>query len=145
MKNGNFYENALFFRIFCYHQHQICGGVPERSNGTDCKSVAFGFDGSNPSPSTRFSLIRLLFPSLIRFFHQFSNPAFRAKKFLPVSVLSAPYLQNVSGGLRHYLTKAIKLKRDYCHPGGIPAQYDSISALVAHSRPWSRSALQTHI
>ncbi len=28
------------------------GGVPERSNGTDCKSVALGFDGSNPSPST---------------------------------------------------------------------------------------------
>ena len=28
------------------------GGVPERSNGTDCKSVAYGFDGSNPSPST---------------------------------------------------------------------------------------------
>ena len=61
IKNGNFYENALFFRIFCYHQHQICGGVPERSNGTDCKSVAFGFDGSNPSPSTRFSVVRFLF------------------------------------------------------------------------------------
>ena len=28
------------------------GGVPERSKGTDCKSVATGFEGSNPSPST---------------------------------------------------------------------------------------------
>ena len=28
------------------------GGVPERSKGTDCKSVASGFEGSNPSPST---------------------------------------------------------------------------------------------
>ena len=28
------------------------GWVPERSNGTDCKSVATGFEGSNPSPST---------------------------------------------------------------------------------------------
>src|SRR5262252_4969650 len=29
------------------------GRVPERSKGTDCKSVATGFEGSNPSPSTR--------------------------------------------------------------------------------------------
>ena len=29
------------------------GGVPERSKGTDCKSVATGFEGSNPSPSTK--------------------------------------------------------------------------------------------
>src|SRR5436190_9714521 len=28
------------------------GRVPERSKGTDCKSVATGFEGSNPSPST---------------------------------------------------------------------------------------------
>ncbi len=30
----------------------VSGGVPERSKGTDCKSVATGFEGSNPSPST---------------------------------------------------------------------------------------------
>ena len=29
------------------------GWVPERSKGTDCKSVATGFEGSNPSPSTK--------------------------------------------------------------------------------------------
>jgi hypothetical protein len=28
------------------------GGIPERSKGTDCKSVAISFEGSNPSPST---------------------------------------------------------------------------------------------
>ena len=28
------------------------GGVPERSKGTDCKSVGDAFEGSNPSPST---------------------------------------------------------------------------------------------
>lgn len=28
------------------------GGVPERSKGTDCKSVGTAFEGSNPSPST---------------------------------------------------------------------------------------------
>ena len=28
------------------------GGVPERSKGTDCKSVGSAFEGSNPSPST---------------------------------------------------------------------------------------------
>jgi len=28
------------------------GGVPERSKGTDCKSVGYAFEGSNPSPST---------------------------------------------------------------------------------------------
>ena len=30
------------------------GGVPERSKGTDCKSVGSAFEGSNPSPSTIF-------------------------------------------------------------------------------------------
>ncbi len=28
------------------------GGVPERSNGADCKSVGAAFGGSNPSPPT---------------------------------------------------------------------------------------------
>ncbi len=32
------------------------GGVPERSKGTDCKSVATGFEGSNPSPSTSLQI-----------------------------------------------------------------------------------------
>ena len=32
--------------------HEHFGRVPERSKGTDCKSVATGFEGSNPSPST---------------------------------------------------------------------------------------------
>src|SRR5271169_2606668 len=30
------------------------GGVPERSKGADCKSAGHAFEGSNPSPSTRF-------------------------------------------------------------------------------------------
>ena len=29
-----------------------CGGVPEWSKGTDCKSVGDAFEGSNPSPTT---------------------------------------------------------------------------------------------
>ena len=32
--------------------NESLGRVPERSKGTDCKSVATGFEGSNPSPST---------------------------------------------------------------------------------------------
>ena len=28
------------------------GGIPERPNGADCKSVVTDFDGSNPSSST---------------------------------------------------------------------------------------------
>src|SRR6185503_6527905 len=32
------------------------GGVPERSKGTDCKSVGIAFGGSNPPPSTIFLL-----------------------------------------------------------------------------------------
>ena len=31
----------------------VHGGVPERSKGTDCKSVGDAFGGSNPPPSTR--------------------------------------------------------------------------------------------
>ena len=32
--------------------NETFGRIPERSKGTDCKSVATGFEGSNPSPST---------------------------------------------------------------------------------------------
>ena len=32
---------------------RFAGGVPERSKGTDCKSVGSAFEGSNPSPSTK--------------------------------------------------------------------------------------------
>src|SRR4029450_1486244 len=32
--------------------NESLGRVPERSKGTDWKSVATGFEGSNPSPST---------------------------------------------------------------------------------------------
>ncbi|CAE6891617.1 conserved protein of unknown function [Pseudomonas marincola] len=31
------------------------GGIPERPKGSDCKSDVIDFEGSNPSPSTRFS------------------------------------------------------------------------------------------
>ena len=33
------------------------GGVPEWPKGSDCKSDGSAFDGSNPSPSTIFSLL----------------------------------------------------------------------------------------
>ena len=34
---------------------QKSGRIPERSNGTDCKSVGLAFEGSNPSPPTHFA------------------------------------------------------------------------------------------
>ena len=37
--------------------HESLGRVPERSKGTDCKSVATGFEGSNPSPSTPVTMM----------------------------------------------------------------------------------------
>ena len=37
--------------------HESLGRVPERSKGTDCKSVVSDFEGSNPSPSTAASVI----------------------------------------------------------------------------------------
>ena len=73
----------------------------------------------------------------------FLQPAFMVKFCLFAFV--SPVFAGTFPGAPDYLTKAIKLKRDYCHPGGIPAQYGSIPALVAQSRPRSRSALQTHI
>ena len=30
------------------------GGVPERPKGADCKSAVTDFEGSNPSPTTKF-------------------------------------------------------------------------------------------
>ena len=38
--------------------NQISGGVPEWPKGTDCKSAAFRFDGSNPSSPTTKTAIR---------------------------------------------------------------------------------------
>ena len=45
---------AAIRRVFARRvtSRQVFGRVPERSKGTDCKSVATGFEGSNPSPST---------------------------------------------------------------------------------------------
>jgi hypothetical protein len=57
----------------------------------------------------------------------------------------SPVFAGTFPGAPDYLTKAIKLKRDCCHPGGIPAQYDSVSAPAAQAPSRSRSALQTHI
>ena len=42
--------NCYLLSVFCLLE--ICGGVPERSKGTDCKSVGSAFGGSNPPPST---------------------------------------------------------------------------------------------
>jgi hypothetical protein len=39
------------------------GGVPERSKGTDCKSVGGAFGGSNPPPSTIYSFSKYYFAS----------------------------------------------------------------------------------
>src|SRR5262245_48449139 len=39
--------------------NESLGRVPERSKGTDCKSVATGFEGSNPSPSTVITLFEM--------------------------------------------------------------------------------------
>jgi hypothetical protein len=40
-------------RLSAWRCTNLYGGVPERSKGPDCKSGATGFEGSNPSPSTR--------------------------------------------------------------------------------------------
>ena len=40
-----------------------CGGVPEWLKGTGCKPVGYAYVGSNPTPSTIFSLFTLLRPS----------------------------------------------------------------------------------
>ena len=45
--------------------HSSLGRVPERSKGTDCKSVATGFEGSNPSPSTVARMVEALFAKVV--------------------------------------------------------------------------------
>jgi hypothetical protein len=40
--------------------NESLGRVPERSKGTDCKSVATGFEGSNPSPSTAATAVAMV-------------------------------------------------------------------------------------
>ena len=43
-------ESCISLSVF------YCGGVPERSKGTDCKSVGEAFGGSNPPPTTNLDL-----------------------------------------------------------------------------------------
>ena len=45
--------------------NESLGRVPERSKGTDCKSVATGFEGSNPSPSTVARMVEALFAKVV--------------------------------------------------------------------------------
>jgi hypothetical protein len=42
--------------ITCFMNENVVllGGVPERSKGSDCKSDGSAFEGSNPSPSTKY-------------------------------------------------------------------------------------------
>ncbi len=51
--------------------YKISGRIPERPKGTDCKSVAFSFGGSNP-PS----------PTIFFFFHKYLPISGRLLKFL---------------------------------------------------------------
>ena len=46
-------------------ENESLGRVPERSKGTDCKSVATGFEGSNPSPSTVARMVEALFAKVV--------------------------------------------------------------------------------
>lgn len=49
LQNSDIIRIAILIALFV-----INGGVAERSNATDCKSVDLVYDGSNPSPSTIF-------------------------------------------------------------------------------------------
>ena len=44
------------YRDRCFAS-KASGGVPERPKGADCKSAVTDFEGSNPSPTTIFSLL----------------------------------------------------------------------------------------
>ena len=45
---------ALFEK--CNSRTPFYGGVPERPKGADCKSAVYDFGGSNPPPTTIFSI-----------------------------------------------------------------------------------------
>ena len=47
-------EIALDMSVASIENAAPFGGVPERPKGSDCKSDVIDFEGSNPSPSTRF-------------------------------------------------------------------------------------------
>ena len=57
------------------------GGIPERSNGADCKSVAFGFGGSNPPSPTKGAC------NCGRFFHFVKQVSCNLISILQVSCL----------------------------------------------------------
>ena len=46
---GGTVKGVFFFSCSPVHH----GGIPERSNGADCKSVGLAFEGANPPPPTK--------------------------------------------------------------------------------------------
>ena len=53
----NYARSLCFSHVFIGLCHMALGfgGLPKRSNGTDCKSVGYAFAGSNPAPPTASS------------------------------------------------------------------------------------------
>ncbi len=52
----------------------LCGGIPERPKGTDCKSAGDAFDGSNPSSPTTFYLNRCSSIEVFFIFYNAKHP-----------------------------------------------------------------------
>ena len=53
---GSIFCSAYLFQIYQRQTRFLCGEVGERSNPGDCKSPAYGFEGSNPSLTTIFMM-----------------------------------------------------------------------------------------
>ena len=89
---SRFYNMSLRLRSSVY------GGVPEWPKGTDCKSAASSFGGSNPSPptSTRDCFAAVSF--FILFFYSFHF---------------APYILGVLGCPREALFLLFTLQQDF--------------------------------
>ena len=49
-------EDASLIDDMILREGPGCGGLPERPMGADCKSAGSAFSGSNPLPTTSFSL-----------------------------------------------------------------------------------------
>ena len=95
---SRFYNMSLRLRSSVY------GGVPEWPKGTDCKSAASCFGGSNPPSSTRKRTLRLQSP----FFNKI-NPMGICETALWAVKCLRMFIKRKTAGLRNHLAQQLRV------------------------------------
>ena len=103
---------SRFYNMSLRLRNSVYGGVPEWPKGTDCKSAASSFGGSNPPSSTRkkdFAFCKVLFS--VKF-------ALRRVKLLRSEIIIFDYCEIAFGSLRANFISHFASAAGPCQHGG---------------------------